>query len=137
VLVLRAADRTSGRLEMHTDQASAKVGELRARPRASLLVWDARARLQIRLRVRVTPRPGSGAEWGRVPDGARLAYGGAPAPGSPIPSPEAHDPAQDRRRFTVLDAEIDEIEVLKLGSARHLRALFRREDAWRGQWLAP
>jgi len=137
VVVLRAADRAAGRLQVHTDAASAKVAELAAEPRASLLVWDARARLQVRLRVRVAVRPGSAVEWARVPEGARRAYGGHPAPGTQLAGPEGHDPAPDPARFTVLEAEIAEIEVLRLADERHLRARFRRAEGWRGAWLAP
>jgi hypothetical protein len=135
--VLRSADRGAASLGLHTDGASGKVAELAADPRATLHVWDPRGRLQLRLRCVVSVRPGTDAEWGRVPDPSRRAYGGTPPPGRPIPAPDAYDPRIERDRFTVLDARIEEIDILHLGEERHLRALFRRHDGWRGGWLAP
>ena len=58
IVVLRGADRQAATLVLHTDGASAKVGEVRAEPRATLLVWDPGARLQIRMRATIAARPG-------------------------------------------------------------------------------
>jgi pyridoxine/pyridoxamine 5'-phosphate oxidase len=137
VVVLRAARRAEGRLEVHTDAASTKVAELAAEPRATLLVWDARAQLQLRLRARVTAEPGPAAAWARMPQSARLAYGGSPPPGAEIPAPEAYAPAAEPDRFTCLACHLTEIEVLELGRDRHRRAVFRRDADWAGRWLAP
>lgn len=136
ILVLRHADRASGTLALYTDAATAKVADLAAEPRATLLVWDPLARLQIRLRVHVTARPGTPEEWAALTETARQVYGGSPAPGAPIAAPGGHTPATDATRFTVLDARIDEIETLRL-SDPHERARFRRSDGFAGTWLAP
>lgn len=136
ILVLRHADRARGTLALYTDAATAKVSELAAEPRATLLVWDPLSRLQIRLRVHVTARPAARAEWAALSEPARQVYGGAPAPGEPIAAPNRHTPATDATRFTVLEARIDEIETLRL-SAPHERARFRCSDGFAGTWLAP
>ncbi len=137
VVVLRGADRATGVLTIHTDAASGKVAEVQKVPDATLLVWDARAQRQFRLRCTVSSRPGTPEEWARVPDPSRRAYVCAPAPGTPIPRPDACTPGADATRFTVLEATLQEVEILHLGSERHLRAVFRKADGWRGQWLAP
>ncbi len=49
-VVLRAADRGAGTVQVHTDTASTKVAELAANPLVALHVWDAGPHLQIRLR---------------------------------------------------------------------------------------
>jgi hypothetical protein len=138
ILVLRGADRDGARIELHTDRLSGKAAELAADPRAALLVWDAEARLQIRLRLRAAMRTGADAAqaWARVPESARLQYGGMP-PGTPIAAPGEDRPAAEAGRFAVLDCRVDEIETLVLGEDRHRRALFRRAEGWAGQWLAP
>lgn len=136
IVVLRGADQDGAALEIHTDGASAKVAELRTCPRATLLVWEDRARLQIRLRVRITVRPGTPDEWVRVPTASRPVYQSTPPPGIPIETPDVPRPDAEHR-FTLLIAEIDEIEALHLGRDRHSRAIFRREDDWAGQWLSP
>jgi hypothetical protein len=136
LLVLRASDRAAATLTLWTDAATAKASELAADPRAALLVWDPETRLQIRLRAQVTLRSGTPAEWTALPDPARALYGGAPAPGHPIPSPAARAVTPDPARFTVLTATIHEIETLRLADP-HERARFTRADGFTGLWLAP
>jgi hypothetical protein len=136
LLVLRATDRSAGTLTLWTDAASAKTNQIAEDPRAALLVWDPETRFQIRLRARLTLRPGTPAEWSALPDAARALYGGAPAPGQPIPSPGAHRVTPDPARFTVLDATIHEIETLRLATP-HERARFTRSDGFTGTWLGP
>lgn len=133
-LVLRAADRGAGTLDLHADAASAKVGQLRADPRAAAHLWDAGASLQVRLRGEVEVISGEGADaaWDRVPEAARVNYGGEPAPGGPIADPGAHEPGAARGRFAILRLRAREVEALLLGE-RHLRAVF--SDGAR--WLAP
>ena len=137
-VVLRAADRGAARLTLHTDAASGKMAEIRAQPGATLLVWEEKARLQIRLRVTVSIAPEAEAEaaWARVPDPSRRVYRSLPPPGEPIPDPEGAAEGEESR-FTLLHCRIAEIETLHLGEARHRRALFRASDGWQGQWLAP
>ncbi|MBC7477316.1 MAG: pyridoxamine 5'-phosphate oxidase family protein, partial [Pseudorhodobacter sp.] len=48
-VVLRAADKPAGTLDIHTDLYSAKFQELRATPFAALHMWDPAAHLQVRL----------------------------------------------------------------------------------------
>lgn len=137
-VVLRGADRATGRVELHTDGGSSKIASLRASPHAQLMVWDDAPMLQIRLSTAVEMRSGTAVarEWTRIPDGSRMAYGAAPTPGTPIPS--AHDYAKlaDFDAFTVLICHIAELELMQL-SGRHRRAVFKALDGWQGQWLVP
>jgi len=57
-------------MAVHIDLRSAKVTELLAEPRATLLIWEQKARLQIRLRVQVEVKSGQTvtADWQRVPE---------------------------------------------------------------------
>ncbi|MEM9735118.1 MAG: pyridoxamine 5'-phosphate oxidase [Pseudomonadota bacterium] len=137
VVVLRGAEPSMGRLEIHTDRASAKLAEATASPGATLLIWEERARLQIRLRAHLHEAPAEiqAERWARAPEGSRAVYRALPPPGTPIGAPfelgESSEP-----RFTVLWAEIQEIDTLHLGTP-HRRALFTRADGWKGTWLAP
>src|SRR6056297_715128 len=115
------------------DDASGKVAQLRETSGATLLVWDEKAKLQIRLRASVDIIAGDTDAFARLPDAAQMNYGGTPAPGTPISEPRAHDPAPEARRFTVLLAHVREIETLHLGTP-HRRARFRDGAA---TWLAP
>jgi len=137
MVVLRGADRNAGTLEVHTDGASSKVQEIAASPSCSMLIWDQEQQLQIRLRTLISLAPGTPEDWTRIPDTARRAYGGTPAPGIEIADPADHDPTPDFRRFTILTARIDAIETLYLGPDLHRRAVFLRNDGFAGAWLAP
>ncbi|TDL91125.1 pyridoxamine 5'-phosphate oxidase family protein [Meridianimarinicoccus aquatilis] len=139
MVVLRGADQTSGKIYVHTDTLSAKVAELRADPRATVLIWDPAAQFQIRLKVEVGIDTGSCVErdWDRIPGQARRVYGNAPEPGWGLECPEALTVTPDQSRFAVMTCTLREIDALHLGHEVHHRAAFRRRDGWRGEWIAP
>ena len=138
-VVLRRADPERAEVEVYTDLASAKVRELKVEPRAALVVWDARAHLQIRLRATAQILSGAAvsAIWEALPEAARSDYGGAAPPGSAVALPQDARPFGQADRFAVLRFSVAEIETLHLGADAHRRALFWREDDWKGTWLAP
>jgi len=137
-IVLRAADKQAGSLDVHTDLHSAKVVELSAAPFASLHVWDASAHLQIRLEANVAILQGEDVAeiWARVPELSRLSYGGSPAPGQLISGALNYNKVPDPARFVVLRLSVQTIDVLHLGPS-HRRARFDRCTNWAGAWLAP
>ncbi len=47
-VVLRAVERETRTLRLHTDRRSAKAAEIARNPNVALVFWDARARLQLR-----------------------------------------------------------------------------------------
>jgi hypothetical protein len=130
-LVLRSADRSAARLELHTDMASPKVAQIAAEPRVALHVWIPKDRLQIRIRAIASVAPGDPALFARLPVEARRNYGGA-VPGAP-PAPEGED--GDPARFASITLEIRQIDALVL-DAPHRRAVFEAPD-WAGRWVAP
>ena len=137
-VVLRAADKSLARLEIHTNLHSSKIADLRARPVAALHVWDDGSRLQIRVEAEVEIASGTAVAdtWARVPDRSRTAYSSSHTPGHPIPSALAYDNAPDLAVFAVLHLNIRTLDLLHLG-ADHRRARFTRESGWAGQWLVP
>lgn len=137
-VVLRGADRAAAHLAIYTDVRSAKVGDLRARAQAALLVWDPGAHLQVRLSASVAILTGDAVAdvWARLPEAGRLSYGGDPAPGQPLPDALAHVRSPDAAAFAVLQLDLQEMDVLHLGP-RHRRAVYARADGWAGQWCAP
>ncbi len=137
-VVLRAATRSEGTCEVHTDLTSDKMASLSAAPRAALHIWEPRAQLQMRLAARVQVLSGAGAagRWARVPDASRAGYGKHPVPGTPIPGPLDYETRSDPAAFAVLILTLDRIEALHLGP-QHSRALYLREDGWQGRWLSP
>ncbi len=137
-VILRSADRQAGTLAFHTDAESPKVAQLRRRPRAAILVWDAEVSLQVRLDARISVLSGSSSSsaWADVPEHARSRYGGS-LPGTPISAPEAAEDGADLARFAVLTAYVHRIDALHLGASRHRRAVYRIEDGFAGRWVAP
>lgn len=137
-VVLRAADKSSATLDIHTDLHSAKVAELRANPGAALHVWDTSPHLQIRIEAEVAILSGADVAdiLERVPGPARLAYGSTPAPGQPIQDALGYKKWPDPDAFAVLRLTVIAIDALHLGPD-HRRARYLRHDNWAGQWRAP
>jgi len=137
-VVLRAADRTTATLDIHTDLRSAKITALRHTPTAQTLAWDPRAHLQIRATGTATilTGPEAAALWARVPEASRPAYGATPPPSTPIPEALAYTHTDGASAFAVIRLTLPTLDLLNLGDS-HRRARFDRADDWRGQWLSP
>ncbi len=139
IVVLRRADRATASVAVYTDLRSAKITELIEEPRVSLLVWEQKARLQMRLRAHVEIKSGEAVaeQWQRMPLAARNVYGSQPSPGTPMDHSEQWKAQANPDAFAVLMCQITEIETLHFGQDLHRRAKFDAETAWAGQWLAP
>jgi hypothetical protein len=74
--------------------------------------------------------------WNNVPTNSRTAYGTIPSPGSVIESPISYKYSPDQKRFAVLICHIQSIQLLLLGD-KHIRAKFKKETNWQGEWLSP
>ncbi|MEN8658895.1 pyridoxamine 5'-phosphate oxidase family protein [Marivita sp.] len=137
-VVLRGANRGESTVEIHTDGGSDKVVSLRSNPRAQLLVWDEKAKLQIRLSTRVTILQGGEVadRWNNVPEGSRMAYGASPNPGTSIPNAHAYTKLASLDWFTVLTCRIESIELMQLIDP-HRRAVFMACNGWFGEWRVP
>jgi pyridoxamine 5'-phosphate oxidase len=137
-VVLRAADKAAGTLDIHTDLRSSKVGDLRATPFVALHIWDTSAHLQLRLEAHVTLLTGPDVAriWAGVPAASRLSYGSTPAPGRPIAQALDYTKAADEASFVILRLRVETFDALHLGPD-HRRARFDRADDWAGMWLAP
>lgn len=137
-VVLRAADRETAMLAVHTDLYSDKIKSLRQTPRAALHVWDAEQDLQIRVQAEVTIRSGdqTRALWDGIPDHAQQSYGVTPAPGVAIDDALAYVKEPDPATFAVLHCKVMHIDAVHLGTD-HRRVSFSRIGHWQGQWLSP
>lgn len=139
MLVLRSADRAAARLVLHTDKATAKVTEIEADPRVSLLIWCAKQNLQLRLKGQAELLGAYAAQqaWGDMPFASQGNYGVTPAPGTVISSSGAYERLADPARLAVIAVSLHEIDAVHLGQPHHIRARFRAKDGWSGAWLAP
>ena len=139
MVVVRHANRSAFRVDIHSDTQADKVNHLRHAPRATLLFWLPELQFQIRLRAHfsVVSGPEVEPQWARLHPGAQQAYGGTPPPATPLNQPEDHETTPQRDRFAVLRGDVRAIETLALGRV-HRRALFTRGDGgFDGGWIAP
>lgn len=154
-LVLRAADRATGLVRLHTDHRAGKVRDLAGEPRAQLLFYDKAARLQLRLgglaRVEQAGTPADSA-WAAATLFARRCYLAPVAPGaaaggptSGLPAaleqrePTADESAEGRRNFSVLLLVVQRLEFLHLAVTGHRRGFMQqsRSGIWTRGWLVP
>ena len=138
-VVLRRANRAAGEIEIFTDATTPKCGEITLRPQVSVLIWQARDKLQIRLRGKAQIIEGQQTmtDWQEMAPAQRSNYGTVPTPGTPIADAGTYERVPDPARLAILRIRINEIDVVHLTRPHDLRALYQRADGWQGQWLAP
>lgn len=136
-VILRGVDRARGRLTIHTDARSPKVGEIEAEPAVELHVWDADSRRQLRLtgHARLSRQDArASAEWASLGEHTRQTYQVGAAPSSVLhAAPPDQSLAEAAAVFTVIDVTIAAIEHLQLAREGNRRVLFTLPD--RAEWL--
>lgn len=151
IVVLRAFDAQEPCLRIHTDSRSAKVAELAADPRASLLFYDHGAAVQIRIEGRATVHGTDAiadAAWEASRRLSRICYGQQPGPGAALQAPGAFDlPETDeaiaagRVNFRAVLVRPLALEWLHLRHGAHRRLRLAFEPGARlpstARWLAP
>lgn len=119
-LVLRVYEQRPACAEMHSDARAAKVDDIAATARVSLLAWSAADHLQLRfdgLARLHRDDDVAHARWEMLSSKARDAYGSQARPGTPIEDPEgqAHlSPAEQFQQFTVIRVALDSVDILQL-----------------------
>ena len=133
VVVLRGFDPALHTLSVHTDSRSAKVTELAANPRATLLFYDHGAQFQARAAVTVAIHHMDAvaeAGWANQRDSSRANYaephppGVEMAPDAPVePAPPVAVGDRDKfAQFIVLVCRIESMDLVELHPAGHRRA---------------
>ncbi len=150
-VVLRGCEPDLRRLRFHTDIRAAKVSEIAAHSRGSVMVYDARQKFQLRLSASLrvhTSDELANAAWAQTRDFSKVCYQVMPVPGTVVEDPaaipfSAHDTNDGAANFAVVSAQIERIEWLYLAHQGHRRALFEwHEDEsgggrWGAAWLVP
>ena len=145
-VVLRGFDPEARVLRFHTDRRAGKVAELRQVPAASLLFYDARAKIQVRIAGSAQVHHGDAiaeAAWAKTRPFSRLCYRQSAAPGAAIddPATELGEPFDDGfARFTVVRVTITALDWLYLSVQGHRRARFvwaRGSARPEASWVAP
>ncbi|NUU02593.1 pyridoxamine 5'-phosphate oxidase family protein [Herbaspirillum robiniae] len=146
-VVLRGAERATGRLVLHTDLRSAKVAELRREPRLAMVVSDLPNYRQIRIEGRATIHAGdevAQAAWAANRPHTLILYQTPYAPGTPVAAPESAqapaqvDAAKAYANFAVIAVIVSRIEYLDISPGAHRRASFTLSgEGVEATWLAP
>jgi pyridoxamine 5'-phosphate oxidase len=138
VVILREVDAAARRLGVFSDARAAKIAQLAATPRATLVAWSPRLGWQLRLRLEVrveTEGLAVTSHWARVKlSPSARDYLSAIAPGAPLQAAGTPPHARQRNHFAVLQAQVLAIDWLELHRDGHRRAAF---DADGARWLQP
>jgi general stress protein 26 len=143
-VVLREADRAARTLRIHTDVRSRKAAELAHEPRATLLLYDHGAKVQVRVAALATVHQGDDvcrAVWAGMREMAKACYRQREAPGSALADPAAPgEPLTDAEGygiFMVVRLAVCGFEWLYLAASGHRRAAITYHPAPAATWLAP
>lgn len=143
---LREASQDVGRLAIHTDVRSAKIEELSAEPKCTLMFYNSRTQEQLRVVGLATIRGAEEAAkvWAGLPVHQHHNYSVQPDPGAEISRWDGYnhgtDPAVIASHFRVIDLAIHHMDWIRLdrpvAGIGHKRAAF---DLMAGssKWLVP
>ena len=130
-------------INIYTDMRTSKTEQIRQNSQVALLFYHPSKKVQVRISGTASLHrqdEESRAHWSRVQGAAQKAYHPNVSPGTPIAHPtEAHSWPEviDDSYFCVIRIQATELEVLQLNKMEHIRALFKKEKGWKGQWIAP
>lgn len=139
-VVLRNVDKDKGVIQIYTDARSPKVTELMSQPKAVFVFWSNKLGWQLRLSVTVTLLSKTSQLedlWNQVKKTAAASdYLSLLAPGTTLKesTQKTKDKSLETSHFTVLNAQVQEIDWLELARTGHRRARLTT-DTW--EWLAP
>jgi len=139
-VVLREVDESLNGI-IFTDARTVKVEQLKRNPNACILAYHPKKMLQLRLNGRLIPINSDSERkrlFHKVSGNSLKDYTTTQIPGSTISNPdEVEYGSRDKNHFLPLRFEPETIEYLRLKRPNHLRALFSKENHWKGQWLVP
>ncbi len=135
-VVLRDFDASQLTFTIYTDARSRKVKALQKHPVVQLLFYDHKRLWQITVTARLKRMGAAPTIYKQLPPPSRKDYTTTAAPGTPIDHPD-HVHYKDENHFYALFFEAEKVESLRLKRPHHLRAVFERNDDWKGQFLTP
>ena len=139
-MVLRDVDKLARTLNFNTDNRSPKVGEFALNPRASVLIYEASEKIQLRLSCKIVIHKNdqvSDLVWSKMRNMSQQCYKIKEAPGTKLNFPDFLELEESgRKNFCVLKAEIETLEWLYLSAAGNRRAIFDwRQENEIATWL--
>ncbi|GAK75754.1 pyridoxamine 5'-phosphate oxidase [Nonlabens ulvanivorans] len=124
-----------------TDSRTDKVKQLNDNAQACLLAYHPKKLLQLKLNGKLYPIEDpieTKRLFQKVGEKAIKDYTTIKAPGTSILNPDHVDYRErNENHFLALKFVPDQWEALKLKRPHHLRAIFDKDNDWKGQWLVP
>jgi general stress protein 26 len=150
-MVVRGADRRSGRIWFYTDRRSEKIDQLCSCQWACAVAWDRTAGIQLRLRGTATVHesgPVADRHWRQASLALQALFAAPDAPGRPLRPPDPRlvgmKRALDegcltdaRTNFAVIEMQVRTIEWHQVIEGEQRRAVLHAATAWAVQPLAP
>lgn len=154
IMVLRECDWNARLLRFHTDSRSPKCTEIGPGASVSVLVYDFKAKTQLRISgmgwIETDSERAINA-WQESTNFAKRCYLAEQGPSTPVDGPtsglpstvEGRQPDEDelvpaRENFAILLAEMRAIDWFHLNQEGHRRARYEWTGSeWKGQWLIP
>lgn len=142
-VILRGANPDQHQLVFYTDKRSQKISDIAHDPRVALLFWNARSNTQLRVCGIAAPQASElivNGLWLRIPDYARKDYATLSAPGSVIDTSASGWALETaRENFVVLNVTVEQMEILCLDRAGHVRIAYalNDENEWSAKALIP
>lgn len=138
-VVLREIDAAERKLLIYTDERAAKVAQLLAQPKGTLVMWSPQLGWQLRCRVQLALEPSglaASSRWARIKlSPAAQDYLSPLPPGTPLDAPApVRSATTEREYFGVIEAEVTSVDWLELHADGHRRALLSGSAS---HWLQP
>ena len=152
IVVLRKSDQHNNTVQFHSDIRSDKIEKLKNNPKAAMLFYDKKEKIQVRLKIECVVNHNNDItkeSWSKTQHISRKCYlvDNGPGSESEIPTsglkPELDNfdytkeqSEQGYKNFTVIQCKIKFIEWLYLAAKGHRRARFDLENN-KDTWLVP
>ena len=138
MVVLRNYDSKTKEFTIYTDARSQKVSDLKQQPKAQLIFYNPKKRLQILVDVHLITMDSPQELFNNQPARAQKDYTSILPPRTPMENPEGIVYEKDKNFFTRLILKAEEIEILQLNSIQHYRARFKSTPkGWKNTFLIP
>jgi hypothetical protein len=135
-VLLREVQADSREITFYTDARAQKVGQIRANPHGTVVMWSSRMGWQLRLKVRLrvdTGGPDAVARWTEMKLSPVVHdYLSPMAPGTPLAEPSKE--RGGRGFFALIRAQVLSVDWLELHPDGHRRAVFDLQGA---RWVQP
>ncbi len=139
-VVLRAIDKDLNMM-IYTDRRSKKVTHITENTKVSMLFFNVEKQLQVTVKGRASLIKDPMVikrMWESLPQASKSEYTAEQMPGTEISDPSVIEYLKHDHFFGAVQLYPERIEYLRLGSPRHVRVEFRKNNgSWEGTYIVP